>query len=96
MAGIWGAAQIIDIETDWAWVFRAVGNWLRYCSGGVFAFVESCRGIWTFAKQYSDEVTPGSRTGLEPRSGGKSVAVQPIVMFSPKCQIVYRNRKPYT
>jgi hypothetical protein len=24
-------------------------------------------------------ITPGSRAGLEPRSGGKSVAVQPIV-----------------
>ena len=26
-------------------------------------------------------ITPGSRAGLEPRSGGKSVAVQPIVKF---------------
>jgi len=25
------------------------------------------------------DITPGSRAGLEPRSGGKSVAVQPIV-----------------
>jgi hypothetical protein len=25
------------------------------------------------------QLTPGSRAGLEPRSGGKSVAVQPIV-----------------
>ena len=30
-------------------------------------------------------ITPGSRAGLEPRSGVKWVAVQPIVMFSPKC-----------
>src|SRR5690606_40476822 len=27
-------------------------------------------------------LTPGSRVGLEPRSGGKPVAVQPIVKFS--------------
>jgi len=25
-------------------------------------------------------ITPGSRAGLEPRSGGKTVAVQPIVI----------------
>ena len=34
-----------------------------------------------FQKRSHNHLTSGSRAGLEPRSGGKSVAVQPIVKF---------------
>lgn len=34
---------------------------------------------WSQSEHSDLGITPGSHAGLEPRSGGKSVAVQPIV-----------------
>lgn len=42
----------------------------------------------------NDEIslTPGSRAGLEPHCGGKSVAVQPIViLFEPSFGVVRKD-----